>query len=92
MHRILQITPPWKPDIKSDTDTKYIPEEFANDAVQLTPPAAGPLASIDEGDELPYFESFSYHGSSRGGSLGDYLRMSGMDVAGTGATNALINY
>ena len=75
-----QITPPWKPDIQSEIDTKYIPDEFANEPVQLTPPeqaggamgGAKPAAllSIKE-EELPYFESFSYHGSRS--SLGDYL-------------------
>jgi RAC serine/threonine-protein kinase len=84
-----KIPPPWKPDIQSDTDTKYIPDEFANEPVHLTPPkAAGggalhqqaqPLASIAEGEELPYFESFSYHGSRA--SLSSYLsNMSTSDI------------
>lgn len=70
-----QVQPPWKPDIKSDTDTKYIPDEFANAPVQLTPPEQThrQLASITEEGELPYFESFSYHGSR--GSLDSYLQI-----------------
>lgn len=36
-----KLTPPWKPDIQSETDTKYIPDEFANEPVHLTPPKAG---------------------------------------------------
>jgi len=36
-----KLTPPWKPDLQSETDTKYIPDEFANEPVQLTPPRAG---------------------------------------------------
>jgi len=76
----LQISPPWKPDINNPADTKYIPEEFASEPVQLTPPTnkGAPLDSIDEDEEreeLPYFESFSYHGSR--GSLGSYLSGSG---------------
>lgn len=83
-----KIAPPWKPDIQSDTDTKYIPDEFANEPVHLTPPKTSaataavvqqPLASIAEGEELPYFESFSYHGSRA--SLSSYLsNMSTSDI------------
>jgi len=79
-----QIPPPWKPEIESDTDTKYIPDEFANEPVHLTPPKASSasqqhLSSIAEGDELPYFESFSYHGSRA--SLSSYLsNMSTSDI------------
>ena len=83
----MQIQPPWKPDIQSDTDTKYIPDEFANEPVHLTPPKTGAaagtgghqLSSIAETEELPYFESFSYHGSRA--SLSSYLsNMSTNDV------------
>jgi len=79
-----QIQPPWKPEIESDTDTKYIPDEFANEPVHLTPPKVSSasqqqLSSIAESDELPYFESFSYHGSRA--SLSSYLsNMSTSDI------------
>nr|UCK81518.1 RAC serine/threonine-protein kinase [Arenicola marina] len=66
-----KVTPPWKPDIQTETDTKYIPDEFANEPVHLTPPGSDELGTIDEAEEMPYFESFSYHGSR--GSLGSYL-------------------
>lgn len=72
----IQVQPPWKPDIKSDTDTKYIPDEFANEPVQLTPPEHPhrQLASItEETADMPYFQSFSYHGSR--GSLDSYLQI-----------------
>jgi len=71
-----KVQPPWKPDIKSDTDTKYIPDEFANEPVQLTPPEHPhrQLASItEESADMPYFQSFSYHGSR--GSLDSYLQI-----------------
>lgn len=67
-----QIMPPWKPDLADAGDTKYIPEEFAHEPVRLTPPSEA-LDTIEEQDELPYFESFSYHGPSSRGSLGSYL-------------------
>lgn len=79
---VVKIPPPWKPDIRSDLDTKYIPEEFANEPVELTPARESRmnshLASIAEGEELPYFDSFSYHGSR--GSLCSYL--SAMSTSG----------
>lgn len=72
-----KVQTPWKPDIKSETDTKYIPDEFASEPVQLTPPGqtsgGRQLASITEEGELPYFQSFSYHGSR--GSLDSYLQI-----------------
>lgn len=41
-----QITPPWKPDIQNETDTKYIADEFANEPVHLTPPQRGSSSAI----------------------------------------------
>lgn len=82
---VWQLTPPWKPDISSDCDTKYIPDEFSNEPVQLTPPEGSQLtaaaAAGDNVGELPYFEKFSYHGSR--GSLGSYLSTSSMSTTTT---------
>ncbi|XP_052097828.1 RAC-alpha serine/threonine-protein kinase-like isoform X2 [Mytilus californianus] len=64
-----KITPPWKPDVKNDYDTKYIPDEFAQVPLSLTPNSKEShveLSSIAEESELPYFEQFSYHGSRAG--------------------------
>ena len=61
--------------MRNDVDTKYIPDEFLHEAVELTPPGAGAdgeLDAINEDEELPYFESFSYHGS-RSSLLGSWL-------------------
>ncbi|CAH8485706.1 unnamed protein product [Dicrocoelium dendriticum] len=54
------VEPPWKPDVVDDRDTKYIPEEFANELMSLTPPDENTNSQILDG---PYFERFSYHGS-----------------------------
>ncbi|CAF4759775.1 unnamed protein product, partial [Rotaria magnacalcarata] len=32
------IEPPFKPDLDSDTDTRYFDSEFTNEPVCLTPP------------------------------------------------------
>lgn len=55
-----QIEPPWKPDLKSETDLKYISEDFISAPVSLTPTESA-LEPIEE--EAAYFQSFSYQGS-----------------------------
>ncbi|CAH1791625.1 unnamed protein product [Owenia fusiformis] len=68
-----KIKPPWKPEVSGPADTAYIPSEFACEPVALTPDQhKHTLSSISEDNELPYFESFSYHGGSRDG-FGSYL-------------------
>lgn len=45
----LQVSPPFKPQVTSDTDTRYFDSEFTGESVELTPPdATGPLGSIQE--------------------------------------------
>lgn len=56
-----KIPPPFKPQVVSDTDTRYFESEFTGESVELTPPDPGPLHSISEEAEPPaYFEQFSY--------------------------------
>lgn len=53
-----RITPPFKPQVSSDTDTCYFDSEFTGESVELTPPDnAGPLGTIQE---EPHFSQFSY--------------------------------
>ncbi|CAH8848001.1 unnamed protein product [Trichobilharzia szidati] len=55
------IQPPWKPDVMDEKDTKYVPDEFKDASVDLTPPDDEDSKSqIVDG---PYFEQFSFHGS-----------------------------
>lgn len=63
-----QLTPPFLPQVTSETDTRYFDQEFTGESVELTPPdysvlGAG-LNSISEEVEQPYFQQFSFHGSS----------------------------
>lgn len=45
----LQIPPPFKPQVNSDTDTRYFDSEFTGESVELTPPEQhGPLGAIQE--------------------------------------------
>lgn len=53
------IPPPWKPDVTTEMDTKYIAEEFQREVVSLTPPGRNPVL------EGPYFQRFSFHGSGQ---------------------------
>ncbi|CAH0561310.1 unnamed protein product [Brassicogethes aeneus] len=53
-----KIPPPFKPQVLNDTDTRYFPEEFTGESVELTPPEnAAPLGSIQE---EPNFSQFSF--------------------------------
>ena len=60
----LQITPPFKPQVESDTDTRYFDSEFTGESVELTPPENAPLDSITE-EPASYFTAFSYQDSPR---------------------------
>jgi len=63
-----RITPPFKPQVVSETDTRYFDSEFTGESVELTPPDSrgGLMDSIREEDldEEPYFPGFSYQGTS----------------------------
>uniref|UniRef100_A0A182Q166 non-specific serine/threonine protein kinase n=1 Tax=Anopheles farauti TaxID=69004 RepID=A0A182Q166_9DIPT len=53
-----RITPPFKPQVQSDTDTCYFDREFTGESVELTPSDNnGPLGAIQE---EPHFSEFSY--------------------------------
>jgi len=61
-----KIPPPFKPEVSSETDTRYFDQEFTGDNVELTPPDSDEtLDSINEEGPLPHFQSFSYHGSRK---------------------------
>ena len=52
-----QIPPPFRPQVSSETDTRYFDSEFTGESVQLTPPKDnGHLNSIDEeaNEEVSY--------------------------------------
>lgn len=52
-----KITPPFKPQVTSETDTRYFDSEFTGESVELTPPETnGPLGAIQE---EPYFSQVS---------------------------------
>ncbi|XP_031850262.1 AKT serine/threonine protein kinase isoform X3 [Nomia melanderi] len=62
-----KIPPPFKPQVTSETDTRYFDSEFTGESVELTPPdqsflgSGGGLNSIAE--EQEHFPQFSYQES-----------------------------
>jgi len=58
-----RLTPPFKPQVVSETDTRYFDSEFTGESVELTPPdrQTGPFSQIEEEDE---FTEFSYAGAN----------------------------
>lgn len=54
---MLQIPPPFKPQVESETDTRYFDSEFTGESVELTPPEnEAALSRIQE----EHFPQFSY--------------------------------
>ena len=78
-----QIEPPFKPQVTSDTDTRYFEEEFTGENVQLTPPDANSRLEIT--NEINYFDSFSFYGSKS--SLNSQKSHSSMKIKIQGLTN-----
>ncbi|CAA9999249.1 unnamed protein product [Nesidiocoris tenuis] len=77
-----RIPPPFKPQVTSDTDTRYFDSEFTGESVELTPPDTGHLNSIAEeiDSSQPYFQQFSYQcvGSTLGSSTARSLSASSL--------------
>ncbi|XP_013407885.1 RAC-alpha serine/threonine-protein kinase isoform X2 [Lingula anatina] len=58
-----KVEPPFKPQVTSETDTRYFEQQFTGEDVQLTPPEQGAMDAENMEEDLPYFEQFSFHGS-----------------------------
>ncbi|XP_057334417.1 RAC serine/threonine-protein kinase isoform X2 [Microplitis mediator] len=62
-----KIPPPFKPQVTSDTDTRYFDSEFTGESVELTPPDRGILGSGSGlnsiAEEQEHFPQFSYQDS-----------------------------
>ncbi|XP_041352875.1 RAC-gamma serine/threonine-protein kinase-like isoform X2 [Gigantopelta aegis] len=59
-----KIQPPFKPQVTSETDTRYFDDTFTVEPVELTPPMHQHLEPVaEEMEAMPYFEQFSFHGS-----------------------------
>ena len=56
VHR--KIVPPFKPQVTSDTDTRYFDSEFTGESVELTPP--DPAVHLQSIQEEPHFSQVSF--------------------------------
>lgn len=71
--------PPFKPQVTSETDTRYFDEQFTREPVQLSPVRApAPAAMAIQEEDVPYFEQFSYHGAKSLSEIGS--AMSGLSI------------
>ncbi|KAK4287769.1 hypothetical protein Pmani_039168 [Petrolisthes manimaculis] len=80
-----KLTPPFKPQVTSETDTRYFDREFTGESVQLTPPDQHEhLNVIDEEAENLTFNHFSYQdiSSTLGSSLASSLNSLGVAEEG----------
>jgi len=86
-----RVTPPFKPQVVSDTDTRYFDSEFTGESVELTPPdhpASHLIQSIAEEqdeDDQDYFNQFSYQDPSS--VMGGASLMSGNSLRSFGVQN-----
>lgn len=53
-----KIVPPFKPQVTSDTDTRYFDSEFTGESVELTPP--DPAVHLQSIQEEPHFSQVSH--------------------------------
>ncbi|KAM4633364.1 RAC-alpha serine/threonine-protein kinase-like [Polymixia lowei] len=57
-----KLTPPFKPQVTSETDTRYFDVEFTGQTITMTPPGQDvSMESLD--DHRPHFPQFSYSAS-----------------------------
>ncbi|XP_014228792.1 RAC-beta serine/threonine-protein kinase-like [Trichogramma pretiosum] len=70
-----KIPPPFKPQVTSDTDTRYFDSEFTGESVELTPPEPGVLGSsglnsiVEENEHFPQFSYQESHSAATSASI-----------------------
>lgn len=55
-----KIAPPFRPQVTSDTDTRYFDSEFTGESVELTPPDATTGQHLSSIQEEPHFSQVSH--------------------------------
>lgn len=77
-----KIEPPFKPQVMSETDTRYFDTEFTGESVELTPPEDGgpnDFTSIPEADED--FSKFSYQSPGSIMTQGSFHSQTSMPIS-----------
>lgn len=88
----LQLSPPFKPQVTSETDTRYFDEEFTAQIITITPPDRGegaslPTPSSSPGNRTPC-SAFYWEGSLTGGRQGGRAAAPGPGIVGWGLAEA----
>lgn len=88
----LQLSPPFKPQVTSETDTRYFDEEFTAQIITITPPDRGEGASLQTpssspGNRTPC-SAFYWEGSLTGGRQGGRAAAPGPGIVGWGLAEA----
>lgn len=60
-----QLTPLFKPQVTSETDTRYFDEEFTAQTITLTPPDKYNSLDCEDPGHQAHFPQFSYSASIR---------------------------
>ncbi|KAG7272629.1 hypothetical protein CRUP_033138 [Coryphaenoides rupestris] len=58
-----KLTPPFKPQVSSETDTRYFDVEFTGQAITITPPGHDDVLEMLDSEHGPSFPHFSYTAS-----------------------------
>ncbi|KAL0601145.1 RAC-alpha serine/threonine-protein kinase [Plecturocebus cupreus] len=59
----LELSPPFKPQVTSETDTRYFDEEFTAQMITITPPDQDDSMECVDSERRPHFPQFSYSAS-----------------------------
>ncbi|XP_032478566.1 RAC-alpha serine/threonine-protein kinase isoform X2 [Phocoena sinus] len=87
-----KLSPPFKPQVTSETDTRYFDEEFTAQIITITPPDRGEGASLQTpssspGNRTPC-SAFYWEGSLTGGRQGGRAAAPGPGIVGWGLAEA----
>uniref|UniRef100_G3U9P4 non-specific serine/threonine protein kinase n=1 Tax=Loxodonta africana TaxID=9785 RepID=G3U9P4_LOXAF len=58
-----KLSPPFKPQVTSETDTRYFDEEFTAQMITITPPDQDDNMECADSERRPHFPQFSYSAS-----------------------------
>uniref|UniRef100_A0A672HX86 non-specific serine/threonine protein kinase n=1 Tax=Salarias fasciatus TaxID=181472 RepID=A0A672HX86_SALFA len=60
-----KLIPPFKPQVTSETDTRYFDDEFTAQSITITPPDKYDSLDAEDSDQRTHFPQFSYSASIR---------------------------
>ncbi|XP_059362119.1 RAC-beta serine/threonine-protein kinase [Carassius carassius] len=60
-----KLSPPFKPQVTSETDTRYFDDEFTAQTITVTPPDQYDSLDVEDPDARSHFSQFSYSASVR---------------------------